>query len=251
MPRPFTEDDLAGVGYALHGRSDNALLTDKGKKAPVTRRSHFYSSFYYPRIEMINPSRKWKYATIGLAAILVMVVTTPAAYAAEKSHQDIMNAINNAVTNLTNLINGKASQTSVNTLQTTANQINAKLPSSVASTTDITTKTYGTQVVRAPVRNLYLDDAGPSFTITSNKDFTACYVAQNMEDSLSHLFIQSSTGVTGTGFINLGIGPNESISGCLGGNTGDTILFEHGQSTQEIIIWVTVTTSSDGTVTLT
>ena len=35
--QPFTEDDLAGVGYALHGRSDNALLTDRAKRAPVTR----------------------------------------------------------------------------------------------------------------------------------------------------------------------------------------------------------------------
>ena len=27
----------AGVGYALHGRCDNAILTDRAKKAPVTR----------------------------------------------------------------------------------------------------------------------------------------------------------------------------------------------------------------------
>ena len=31
------EDGLAGVGYALHGRSDNALRADRAKKAPVTR----------------------------------------------------------------------------------------------------------------------------------------------------------------------------------------------------------------------
>jgi hypothetical protein len=35
--QPFSEDDLAGVGYALHGRSDIALLTDRARKAPVTR----------------------------------------------------------------------------------------------------------------------------------------------------------------------------------------------------------------------
>ena len=35
--QPFSEDDLAGIGYALHGRSDNALLTDRAKKSPVTR----------------------------------------------------------------------------------------------------------------------------------------------------------------------------------------------------------------------
>ena len=35
--KPFSEDDLAGVGYALHGRSDNAILTDRAKKATVTR----------------------------------------------------------------------------------------------------------------------------------------------------------------------------------------------------------------------
>ena len=35
--QPFSEDDLAGVGYALHGRSDNAILTDRARKAPVTR----------------------------------------------------------------------------------------------------------------------------------------------------------------------------------------------------------------------
>lgn len=35
--QPFTEDDLAGVGYALHGRSDNAILTGRSKKAPITR----------------------------------------------------------------------------------------------------------------------------------------------------------------------------------------------------------------------
>ena len=28
---------MAGVGYALHGRSDNAILTDRAKKAPVSR----------------------------------------------------------------------------------------------------------------------------------------------------------------------------------------------------------------------
>ena len=35
--QPFSEDDLAGVGYAVQGRSDNAILTDRAKKAPVTR----------------------------------------------------------------------------------------------------------------------------------------------------------------------------------------------------------------------
>jgi hypothetical protein len=35
--QPISEDELAGVGYALHGRSDNAILTDRAKKAPVTR----------------------------------------------------------------------------------------------------------------------------------------------------------------------------------------------------------------------
>lgn len=35
--QPISDDDLASVGYALHGRSDNAILTDRAKKAPVTR----------------------------------------------------------------------------------------------------------------------------------------------------------------------------------------------------------------------
>jgi hypothetical protein len=35
--QPFTDEDLAGISLAVHGRSDTALITDKGKKAPVTR----------------------------------------------------------------------------------------------------------------------------------------------------------------------------------------------------------------------
>ncbi len=35
--QPFTDDELAGISYALHGRSDHAVLTDRAKKAPVTR----------------------------------------------------------------------------------------------------------------------------------------------------------------------------------------------------------------------
>ena len=35
--QPFTDEDLAGIGLAIHGRSDTALATDRAKKAPVTR----------------------------------------------------------------------------------------------------------------------------------------------------------------------------------------------------------------------
>jgi len=55
--------------------------------------------------------RKWKYATIGLAAILVMVVTTPAAYAADKSHQDILNALNAAKNSILAAITGVQTDT--------------------------------------------------------------------------------------------------------------------------------------------
>jgi hypothetical protein len=35
--QPFTEQELAGVSYAIHGRSDHAVAVDKGKKAKTTR----------------------------------------------------------------------------------------------------------------------------------------------------------------------------------------------------------------------
>lgn len=50
---------------------------------------------------------KWKFATFALLGILALVITTPAAYAADRSHQDIISAITTGITNLTNLINGK------------------------------------------------------------------------------------------------------------------------------------------------
>ena len=35
--QPFSEDDLAGVGYALHGRLDHAVQIDRARKASLTR----------------------------------------------------------------------------------------------------------------------------------------------------------------------------------------------------------------------
>ena len=35
--QPFTDEDLAGISLAVHGRSDTALATDRAKKAPITR----------------------------------------------------------------------------------------------------------------------------------------------------------------------------------------------------------------------
>lgn len=35
--QPFGEDELAGISYVLHGRSDHSVLTDKARKAPLTR----------------------------------------------------------------------------------------------------------------------------------------------------------------------------------------------------------------------
>lgn len=35
--QPFKDEELAGISYALHGRPEHAVLTDRAKKAPVTR----------------------------------------------------------------------------------------------------------------------------------------------------------------------------------------------------------------------
>ena len=35
--QPFSDEDLAGISLAIHGRSDTALITDRAKKAPITR----------------------------------------------------------------------------------------------------------------------------------------------------------------------------------------------------------------------
>lgn len=35
--QPFTEQELAGISYALHGRPEHDVLTDSAKKVPATR----------------------------------------------------------------------------------------------------------------------------------------------------------------------------------------------------------------------
>lgn len=35
--QPFTDEDLAGISRAIHGRSDHSVITDRAKKAPLTR----------------------------------------------------------------------------------------------------------------------------------------------------------------------------------------------------------------------
>jgi hypothetical protein len=161
---------------------------------------------------------KWKYATIGLAAVLVMVVTTPAAYAADKSHQDIINAINNAVTNLTNLINGKASQTSVNAIQTTDNAIKAKVDSIPVLTNLFKTSIYSEDL---DIPNTYPEKV----TCTSDKTFN---VLVNAGAIVTGGFVKVTLDptVNNVPSYHFAVSAGNSVSMTFAANAGESITVE-------------------------
>ena len=101
---------------------------------------------------MMNFSSKWKILSISLMVILASGLAAPQAYAI--INQDILsvvlniqsklNSATNGLQAILNAVNTKASQTSVNNLQTTADAIKAKtdnLPSDPASNSAITSAT--------------------------------------------------------------------------------------------------------------
>ena len=98
---------------------------------------------------MVDFSNKWKFLSFGLMAIIATGFVTPQAFADMSSSilsvvQNIQSQVNNTTYGLQaiqNNVNSKASQTSVNNLQTTSSAIKTKtdnLPSDPASNTALT-----------------------------------------------------------------------------------------------------------------
>ena len=180
---------------------------------------------------------KWKYASIGLAAILALVITTPTAMALSPTLADVMAKLTGVDTKVTNIntkvntnldasVSSRASQTSVNAL-----------PS----------KIYGSQVIGKAVQ---FDSLGTS--VTSDRDYTVCYVLQSPSVETSITKLEIIIGQNGQASSNLFFihGGRQTDSACLGADAGGTIAFSK-ISGDTAFGFITLTASEDATAGIT
>lgn len=86
---------------------------------------------------MIVSKNVWMYSTIGLAAILALGFSFPQAFAADKTHQEIIAILSNGISNILNAITGAK-----NDINTNTNNGISSLQAELETTTVVTTEEH-------------------------------------------------------------------------------------------------------------
>ena len=163
---------------------------------------------------MISKERSWKYATIGLAAVLVVSMTIPGASAAPdvaKLVQQILDIVKNptygnqAIKNaITGLQGSAATEDSVDDLQTSINALETKVDGLAGSAGEF-------QIIRA-----YANSCGDDCSIV---DFISC---TSDSDYLLHVYASGgendyvTIGSSLLGLYNLNYGESATVGGFAG-----------------------------------
>jgi hypothetical protein len=186
-----------------------------------------------------STAKMWKYLSISLMGILATGFLFPQAFAHVTT--DMKHGLEHVLALLTGI-------------DTKVTAIKAKtdnLPSNPASTTDITTKTYGSKVIIGEAD--ILDGRGfhQQATVTSDHDYTVCYVLVSLDGDDPTLLAIFPNGMASPGFQ---IPPSGNIDGCVGGDAGTNVVFSltsFDGSAQAVRGFLTLTTSDQAVASIT